>query len=532
MTRPSIRNYTLFLCAFYLLLVFVFHSRLQFTSRSLTANDAQSDYENAPPPFTPAAAGGGKDISQQHILNLNPKLIARDDPENELHDGSSLKKNSTVVEPARRPNIRPATRTHKLRIPPKLPLPDLYQNGENLFEKDRFANCHGPKAEREFEFKSPNEFIKIFSGYWDSRGNDFDNQYGGVKIRLMAAIAGRNYRPSLKCFFTVDGQERVSLITYYEMCENHNRKWGGFVLSCEVPPEIQNQTLCSIRVSLDLELDSDALVTTIPVYSIESQKVRYNFAMCVPPMFGNMQVGKLIEFFEFSFHLGAQHVMIYNFSISGDASKTIQHYVDLGKVTVIPWHLPLVLDKAMWYHGQSIAIQDCLYRHMGMSEFVIFNDIDEFMIPNHQVGDKWRDVIEKSNSDNLCGLKFKSAFFDPKHEMLKPLDPNMAHFPSLVTALNHRSKMLSHVRTKCMVKPQKIFEMGIHHISKPILAELAGLDVPGSDAILHHYRGCLPGFGMNCRDHVQDDSALRFGLTLYEKVVKARSLIKYKETLR
>ena len=38
----------------------------------------------------------------------------------------------------------------------------------------------------------------------------------------------------------------------------------------------------------------------------------------------------------------------------------------------------------IWYHGQLVSNNDCLYRTMALSAFTTFHDIDEFIIPHQQ----------------------------------------------------------------------------------------------------------------------------------------------------
>ena len=444
-------------------------------------------------------------------------------------------KGGATVKPIQRGprKSRPRTTTITLEAPPPWTFPNNSGDGENLFRSDEETMmCRGPKAESQYDFKLVVTGVYVYSAYWDHRANDFDNKYGGVKVRMMAAIMGRNYRPTLRCTFDMgnQGPERTTLVTYYEMCENHNRKWGGFIMSCEVPSEVQDRRLCAIRVSGEGGITDGGTkpnIVKIPVRSIQPRPKRYTFSMCVPPLFGRVNSSQLVEFLEMSQMLGAEHITMYNFSINPALNSTLKHYVDAGRLMVLPWPLPQQIDKSVWYHGQILAVQDCLFRHMGMTEFVSFNDIDEFIVP--RMGHQWKDFLRllRAPTDNqTCGYKFKSAFFNPRAVPVPPLNPEVKLRPSLITSMNQRSAMMSSVRTKCMVRPHRIFEMGIHHISKPILARLGGVNVDSAHALLHHYRPCLPGFGMNCKASTQDDTALHYSEVLYKKVILALKKIR------
>ena len=51
-----------------------------------------------------------------------------------------------------------------------------------------------------------------------------------------------------------------------------------------------------------------------------------------------------------------------------------------GLAEVYPWNLHLY-GKDLFYVAQFSAIQDCLYRHLWSSRFLLFGDVDELFVP-------------------------------------------------------------------------------------------------------------------------------------------------------
>jgi len=144
-------------------------------------------------------------------------------------------------------------------------------------------------------------------------------------------------------------------------------------------------------------------------------------------------------------------------------------------------------------NGQSLAIQDCLYRYMASSRYVVFSDVDEFLIPRGQNIINWSQLARSLHHPKSCAFQFPSVIFAPlppvQDVLPRPLiEPSTADL--LTMRSNERSADISQVRTKCMVRPYEIFEAGIHHISKPILANLSVDRVRSSRALMHHYRPC------------------------------------------
>ena len=141
-----------------------------------------------------------------------------------------------------------------------------------------------------------------------------------------------------------------------------------------------------------------------------------SFAVCVSPLFGDISPTKLIEFIELSQLLGADHFYMYNFSIPMEVSQILDYYRKIGLVSVLPFAFPVgVRNTDVWYHGQLLANNDCLYRSMPHYDLVAFNDLDEFIVPRGGEGDiarSWREAFSSLLIDDKCGFSFQSAFFD------------------------------------------------------------------------------------------------------------------------
>ena len=70
----------------------------------------------------------------------------------------------------------------------------------------------------------------------------------------------------------------------------------------------------------------------------------------------------------------------------------LRYYQKLGLLTVMPWRLPV---SDVWYHGQVVAINDCVNRNRHASKYVVIHDTDEYIIP--EVHDSWAEVLRASD---------------------------------------------------------------------------------------------------------------------------------------
>ena len=380
------------------------------------------------------------------------------------------------------------------------------------------------------------KFQSIYGNYFYSAFYD-DREPEAAYIRLIALLK-KGARPALFCHFLssrVPGHldplrpDKVftSMLTYYEMCENHAKDYGGWILTCEVPSSLEPSP-CEVTVSLHSTYNPQQPGNVrIPIMLLRNPSAkRSDFGICVPPLFGYIPSTTLIEFVELTKILGANHFMFYAHQIPREIQKVLRYYERIGVATVIPWDLP-VTDKGIWYHGQLLAINDCLYRSMHRYKYVAFNDIDEFIVP-HRHGN-WSDMMRYIetvlNKDGVeySGYSYQSAFFDPLLEsssrVLYDLESDL------------RTKSFSKVRTKVMVDSERIHELGIHHISKPVLDTQKTLYIEPEVAFLHHYRKCVTDFDprMNCQVFARDESLSRYIPTLRHNVHQTMWILKEAE---
>ena len=275
--------------------------------------------------------------------------------------------------------------------------------------------CSGPDIEENPKFVEVAADIRIYSVYWDERPNDFDNLSRGYYLRMMAVIQSRaaHMKRAVYCVFG-EGENTIPVMaTYYEMCENHNRPYGGYILSCAVPVEIKEQP-CTIVVSDTTEASRGH---QFKVQSTVAREQQRDFSVCVSPLFGDLDPMKVVEWLELTKLLGAQHINFYHYDLNVADSvlkRILEYYMHAGFVSVIDWPLEAVQDNGMWYHGQLVAVQDCLYRNMATSKYVMMNDLDEFMIPH--IHGNWSHFISVLDDTETCAFQFQSAFFDPARQ--------------------------------------------------------------------------------------------------------------------
>uniref|UniRef100_A0A8C7GLG6 Glycosyltransferase family 92 protein n=1 Tax=Oncorhynchus kisutch TaxID=8019 RepID=A0A8C7GLG6_ONCKI len=164
------------------------------------------------------------------------------------------------------------------------------------------------------------------------------------------------------------------------------------------------------------------MYTSIQIYKLtpssEEEEFQSNFTVCWSNLFGNnnnvLQVTQTLEMYKL---LGVQHVVVYNTSCGPDLERLLQSYTQEGFVEVVPWPINQYMNPSSgWqpsehggdihYYGQLTTLNDCVYRNMYQSRYVLLNDIDEIIAPyQHQTLPQMMDVLQRQNPKVGGGLR-------------------------------------------------------------------------------------------------------------------------------
>lgn len=195
-------------------------------------------------------------------------------------------------------------------------------------------------------------------------------------------------------------------------------------------------------------------------------------------------------------------------------------YSRTSEVEVHPWHLPMKTDTwpptgdpEVHYFAQMAALNDCLYRHKNSSKYLVFTDLDEFIIPYKH--DNWSQLIAHrlSQNANSAAFHFKCIFFRKEwQKSSKQFEAIAENFKSVI--LRHTMRESEYLpygtRSKYIINPKLTSIVGVHQVWK-----ISGNvdSVPESEASLHHYRTWeRPN---DPQPRVEDDRAIRkFGSRL------------------
>lgn len=109
--------------------------------------------------------------------------------------------------------------------------------------------------------------------------------------------------------------------------------------------------------------------------------------------------------------LGVNRVVVYNTSCGPELNQLLHSYSQEGFVEIVPWPINEHLTPSYgWlfsvsggdvhYFGQQTSLNDCIYRSMERSRYVLLNDIDEIIMPYQQSSlVPLMDILQKQHPD-------------------------------------------------------------------------------------------------------------------------------------
>ena len=202
--------------------------------------------------------------------------------------------------------------------------------------------------------------------------------------------------------------------------------WGnhyGVMIDCSFPKltKVDSVSLISnnSRYRYDLILEDTTRVSKPE-----------EFAVCVKPAYGNMQVSRLVEWFETFRLVGVTRFIIYDTDMQGPSRYVLDYYEGQGLLKVIKFpfssairhnvkqlHPEITPGKIGALDQQSflVAMQDCLYRFHNSFTHLLFVDLDEILLPSNNV--KLPDLLKRLDSQYLsaAGYMFLTSWHFVEH---------------------------------------------------------------------------------------------------------------------
>ncbi|XP_072563655.1 beta-1,4-galactosyltransferase galt-1-like isoform X1 [Paramormyrops kingsleyae] len=308
-----------------------------------------------------------------------------------------------------------------------------------------------------------------------------DHRIDGT-VRIISIIK----RDDVTALYCIIGcAQQGYLVTVAEV--NIHRDHFGFPyhttdLLCKTEPKCDatNITIGNFLYSSDIPD-----MTFLPIRNRERKEdnFKHNFTVCISNLFGNynnvLQFVQTIEVYKL---LGIQKVVIYNTSCGPDLDKVLQFYREEGTLEIHQWPIDQFLNPSkgwqfqrdkgdLHYYGQLTTLNDCIYRNMYRSKYLLLNDIDEIIMPyQHATLELLLEDLQRQNP--TVGVFIIQNRFFPKTVFD---DEGRFSFPrwKIVPGINimehiYREPDIENVRNpaKMIINPRQVVQTSVHSVLK------------------------------------------------------------------
>ncbi|XP_006006521.2 uncharacterized protein LOC102365350 [Latimeria chalumnae] len=232
------------------------------------------------------------------------------------------------------------------------------------------------------------------------------------------------------------------------------------------------------------KVEHESHLLAFPIKNQNPQIFSANFSVCISTFHSNFSNAlQFIQNIEMYRMLGVQKVFICKSSCSQIIEKLLQqHYIKEGIIQVIDWPIASYFKLSRgWqfskhpgenrYYGQITTLNDCVYRNMYRSKYLLLNDIDEIILPiKHRNWHQLMEFLEKNYPD--AGIFLIENHIWPNTQSDENNTFNTAKWINVpgVNILTHiyweSTRPNVYNPTKMIVNPRMVIQTSVHTVLK------------------------------------------------------------------
>lgn len=228
----------------------------------------------------------------------------------------------------------------------------------------------------------------------------------------------------------------------------------------------------------DIDTTQHSIRLDLCQYEIMSAK----YALCSAPSASPITSSMILQWIDYHLYIGIDIVYIYVRN-STQYIDELQPYIDAGRVEQVYWPLPDINRQSIYY-DQSITARHCRATSKYNTDWVLYTDIDEYLVPYQQdiqppqcnidnnMNQQCRSMLESQMSLLELGdtkLQSQSNINQQIGSILLPaveyiLQDQSVDSTWLINQYPLRKPMLTLARAKVLSRPQWSMEAWVHSV--------------------------------------------------------------------
>ena len=247
------------------------------------------------------------------------------------------------------------------------------------------------------------------------------------------------------------------------------------------------------RVPRAVSLVQDKCVMPLNLLRVHNEKISdekrlYNITLCLGPMYNQYNdLNRLVEMVEVDTMLGVDLIVVYNISFSSELNHYIGKYAQDGIMHIYDFYHSLLNET--WYYAQRVLINDCVYRYMFKSDYIVIKDVDEIIVPRGNYT-TLQQLLANISQDNISEYNIRHVCFPDEmnnisRSRFKGKSVDEFHMRTILNVNRSSMVMPPGRRSKYIINPRLIYEADIH---TAVRVKGVHNNVSPEYALVHHYR--------------------------------------------
>ncbi|XP_050681097.1 uncharacterized protein LOC126976657 [Leptidea sinapis] len=255
-------------------------------------------------------------------------------------------------------------------------------------------NTWSPNGEESIWQKVEGQSMSLYAAYYDHRA---PQHY----IRILGIFRGRNPTSMDQLFCqmrSLSGEDIVEVVAAKPL-EIWWHEWDNTSLEVETPLLLSCPLMEPLKETSIVSIITEPCNDPVNAFIVKRKhtvKYERSFTICVKDMnFQNNISDSLLEWIETNRLLGAEAIDMYLDSVHKNTEAILQFYQSIGFVRLFKVPIKSNPERSLWQRRRDhiISYNDCLYRNLIESSFLIPLDIDEVIIP--KIAYTWSHLVNR-----------------------------------------------------------------------------------------------------------------------------------------
>ncbi|KAL4228749.1 hypothetical protein ACF0H5_011792 [Mactra antiquata] len=336
-----------------------------------------------------------------------------------------------------------------------------------------------------------------------------------AEFKLSGWMASKHSNTVIKCCIIMNSG---ALIEYYRpfRCRGRNISLTSSQITCPIQSPLQDVKGIALQFA-GRKCQQKNIKPSVPIKPTNNE----SFAICLKILFGQVDVGLLVEWLEYNRLIGVDKIFMFTYNITREVSDVLKQYINVGFVEKRPYSYPSNKEYQVgeklrsYWEDEQVVVYDC-YQRLSLYRYISIIDMDEFIVPRKH--DNIKDMMRY-----LMTIYPRAGGFSiTPYLFLKNVHQNISSVKnnSNIGRYFERTRGLKGAksRTKNIVLPSRISTKGYHtHRFLPVL-DYKKYRVMVSVTSLNHYRYCYSNLQNLCNGSlIKDTYILKFFNRLKEK---------------